>query len=265
MTGASQGVGEETARLLADRGAAGLVVGGRNKDRLDSLAESLRGSHCTVVPVRADLADVEQAGSVIDAAERAFGRADVVINCAGCTDRGTIASTTHELWDYVFAVNVRAPFFILQRGVELMRRHGTQGAVVNVISMTSYMGPPYLIAYAASKAALVNLTRTTAYALLPDRIRVNGLNIGWTDTPGEHETRRRWHGAVDDSWLERGAAAQPFGRLLRVGEVSRALAFLASPDSGIMTGSIVDFDQTILASGSLLDEPIVPPKAAAGV
>lgn len=258
VTGASQGIGEATSRLLAERGAAGLVLVGRDRARLDHVASDLSAA-CPALPVEADLSDVAGCRAIVEAADERFGRIDSLLNCAGATDRGTIESTTPKLWDYLYAVNVRAPFFLLQAAVEVMRREATEGTIVNAISMTSYMGAPYLVPYASSKAALVNLTRTTAYALLPDRIRVNGLNLGWTNTPGEHTTRRVWHGD-DDGWLDRAAREQPFGRLLDPVEVARGLVFLASPESGLMTGSVVDFDQTILGSGSLDDSPILARK-----
>src|SRR5262249_44559306 len=114
--------------------------------------------------------------------DRARGRAS---RPAPPARRG-VDDTTIELWDRMFAVNVRAPFFLLQRAVAVMRPRGIQGSVVNVISVTSYGGAPYLATYAASKGALVTLTRNAANSLLRDRIRVNGLNLGWTNTPGEH-------------------------------------------------------------------------------
>ena len=84
---------------------------------------------------------------------------------------------------------------------------------------------------------------------MPWRIRVNGLNLGWMNTPGEHATQKRWHDVPDD-WLEQAAAAQPFGRLIEPAEAARAIVFLASDESGLMTGSIVDFDQTVIGTTS---------------
>ena len=147
----------------------------------------------------------------------------------------------------MFAVNVRAPFLLLQRAVRAMRRRDTEGTIVNVISMASHGGAPFLVPYAASKGALATLTRNTANALVRTRIRVNGLNIGWANTPGEHATQKRWHGASDD-WLDRVAITMPFGRLIETDEIARAIAFLASKESGLMTGSIVDFDQQIFGT-----------------
>jgi NAD(P)-dependent dehydrogenase (short-subunit alcohol dehydrogenase family) len=114
--------------------------------------------------------------------------------------------------------------------------------------MSSHGGQPFIAAYSSSKGALATLTRNTAFAMLPDRIRVNGLNIGWMDTPGEQSIQTRYHNAPKD-WLKKAEQDRPFGRLLKTDEVARAIAFLAGDESGMMTGSIVDFDQTILGVG----------------
>ena len=156
-------------------------------------------------------------------------------------------------WDYLFAVNVRAPFFLIQRAVPVMRRGGRGGTIASIGSIAAHGGQPYIAAYVAAKAALLALTKNLANALRWDRIRVNALNIGWTATPTEHELQTNFHGLGED-WLERVSANQPFGRLLSPEDVARALAFLASDELALMTGSIVDFDQTVV--GTVDDNPI---------
>ncbi len=247
VTGGTQGVGLATARLMATHGAAGLVICGRTEERGQRAAAELEALGCPSIFIQADIGEVDECFRVVDEAERAFDRLDVLIGCAASTDRGGVDDTTPELWDQMFAVNVRAPFFLLQRAVKVMRARNIEGSVVNVISVTSYGGAPYLTAYAASKGALVTLTRNAANSLVRDRIRVNGLNLGWTNTPGEHVTQKRWHN-VPDNWLEEASAKQPFGRLIQPEEAARAIAFLASDESGLMTGSVVDFDQTVVGT-----------------
>jgi NAD(P)-dependent dehydrogenase (short-subunit alcohol dehydrogenase family) len=117
-----------------------------------------------------------------------------------------------------------------------------------------YGSVPFLAPYAVSKGALATLTKNVAYAIMRHRIRVNTLNIGWMDTPGEDLIQRKYHSDGQD-WLEAAEAAQPFGRLLKPTEVARAVAFLASEESGMMTGSIVDFDQSVMGGGP---QPIPP-------
>lgn len=248
VTGGTQGLGEATARLLAERGAAGIVIVGRDAERGGAVVEALARYGATGLFVAADLGKVEEVREVVKAADAAFGRVDVLVNAAALTDRGTILDTTPELFDRMFAVNVRAPFFLMQDAAKVMRRAGRGGTIVNILSTSAYGGQPFLTPYAASKGALAILTRNVAYALMRDRIRVNGLNIGWMDTPGEHAIQKRAHGA-EPGWLARAEAQMPTGRLLKPVEVARAIAFLASDESGMMTGALVDFDQSVQGAG----------------
>ena len=244
ITGGTQGLGEATARLFAARGIAGLLLCGRNASRGESISRELNMDGCQAYFVKADLASTENCRLVIAEADKAFGRVDILVNAAGITDRGTLIDSTPELFDRMFAVNVRAPFFLMQDAVRLMRREQGAGTIVNILSMSAHGGQPFLTAYSASKGALAVITKNAAYSLLRDRIRVNGLNIGWMDTPGEDHTQKHFDHAADD-WLEKAERAQPFKRLLKADEVARVIAFLASEESGMMTGSIIDFDQSV--------------------
>ena len=98
----------------------------------------------------------------------------------------------------------------------------------------------------------MTLTRSIANAVKRDRIRVNTLNIGWTNTPREHVVQTEVH-ARPENWLETASAVQPFGRLIEIDDVARAVAFMASDESGLLTGAIIDFDQTI--TGCWEDNP----------
>ncbi|MFL5213647.1 MAG: SDR family oxidoreductase [Microvirga sp.] len=244
VTGGTQGLGEAIARLFAARGAAGLVICGRQSHKGEAVAADLSAKGCRTVFVRADLALVDDARAVVAAAERAFGRIDALVNAAGITDRGTIFDTSPELFDRMVAVNLRAPFFLMQEAAKLMRRERLEGAMVNILSMSAHGGQPFLTPYSMSKGALATLTRNAAFSLMPWRIRVNALNIGWMNTPGEDRIMRTVHGATD-GWLEEAAAAQPFGRLIEPDEVARACAFLCGAESGLMTGAVIDFDQSV--------------------
>jgi NAD(P)-dependent dehydrogenase (short-subunit alcohol dehydrogenase family) len=252
ITGGTQGLGEATARLLAARGASGIAICGRNVGRGEEVARQISGNGCPTEYVHADLERVADCHNFIDSAEASFGRLDVLINCAAGTDRGTLENTSEEVWDRLFALNVKAQFFTIQRAVEVMRRHKIAGAIANIGTIVAYGGPPFLIAYSASKGALMSMTRGLANALKRDRIRVNTLNIGWTNTPREHLVQTQVHGRPEN-WLEGVSQTQPFGRLIQPEEVTRALAFLTSDESGLMTGAIIDFDQQVI--GTLDDNP----------
>ena len=245
VTGGTQGLGEATARLFVARGAAGIVICGRNAERGALVKGDLETLGADTVYVQADLGRLDDVRRVVKAADETFGRVDCLVNVAASTDRGTILDTSPDLYEKMFAVNVRAPFFLMQDAATVMRREGIEGTIVNILSMSSHGGQPFICAYSASKAALAGLTKNVAYSLMRDRIRVNGLNIGWMNTPGEDAIQKREHGAMD-GWLDQAKAKQPFGRLLETTEVAKAIAFLVSDESGMMTGSLVDFDQSVL-------------------
>ncbi len=244
ITGATQGLGEATAHLFAARGIAGLVVTGRNAARGEAVRAALEAKGVKTIFVAADLSRSEAPAEIMQAADAAFGRVDILVNSAGITDRGTIWDTEPALFDTMFAVNVRAPFFLMQHALKIMKRERIRGSIVNIISMSGHGGQSFITAYSASKGALITLTRNVAYSVMRHHIRVNGLTIGHMDTPGEDRIMKTYHGA-EDGWIEDAEAGKPFGRLLKSDEVARAIAYLASAESGLMTGALIDFDQTV--------------------
>jgi NAD(P)-dependent dehydrogenase (short-subunit alcohol dehydrogenase family) len=231
VSGGTQGVGAGIARAAVEAGAHVVVTGRRTGVGEAFVAEldALGGHPGTFV--RADVADVEQAQASVAATVERFGRIDGLVNAAGRTDRGTLLDTTPELFDAHVAVNLRAPFFLMQAAVADMVRRGEPGAVVNVITMSAHGGQPYLAPYVAAKAGLVGLTKNAAHAHRFDRVRIN-------------EIQRRFHGAGDD-WLERAAEQLPMGQLGQVEDAARLVVLLLSPDSGVVTGSVIDWDQVV--------------------
>src|SRR5919112_4618566 len=211
VTGGTQGLGEATAHLFAERGAKGLVICGRNAENGARVKSSLEAKGTKTVYVKADLAGVEDCRKVIAEADKAFGHVDVLVNAAAITDRGTIWDTEPTLFDAMFAVNVRAPFFLMQDAAKLMKRENRNGTMVNIISMSGHGGQPFITAYCASKGALITLTKNVAFSLMRDKIRVNGLTIGWMDTPGEDRIMKTYHGA-QEGWKAKAEAGLPFGR-----------------------------------------------------
>jgi NAD(P)-dependent dehydrogenase (short-subunit alcohol dehydrogenase family) len=238
VTGGTQGLGAAIARRAGALGAEGIALVGRDAARGEQVAEEIGALF-----VRADLADADQCTGVIDACEARFGRLDGLVNAAGLSSRGTLDDTSVELWDRLFAVNARAPFLLMQRAARLMRRGGRGGSIVNIITMASHGGEPALTAYSASKGALATLTRNAGYQLQPDRIRVNGLNIGWTATEGEHGVQTSTGQPGD--WLAEADASRPFGRLLRPDDIAPMVTYLLSDAAAMVTGSVIDFDQTV--------------------
>ena len=246
VTGGTQGLGESIALEVAKAGARGVVVCGRNEGRGREVCAELERAGTKGAYVRADLGDAEQARRVaLECLER-FGRVDGLVNAAASTARGTIDGTTVAEWDEMMALNVRAPFVLMQECVKAMRRQGTGGSIVNILSVSAHGGQPKLTAYSTSKGALAVLTKNVAHAVRKDRIRVNGLNIGWMTTPNEHAVQKE-EGAADD-WLAKADARAPFGRILRPLDVARLAVFLLGEEGAMMTGSIIDFDQNVIGA-----------------
>ncbi|MFQ5732867.1 MAG: SDR family oxidoreductase [Planctomycetaceae bacterium] len=243
-TGGTQGVGEAVAMRAAKAGAAGVVLCGRQEDKGRTVAARIEELGCAAEFVRADLAVVEDCRNIVRRCDERFGRVDGLVNAAADTNRGTISDTSVEFWDYQFAVNVRAPFLLTQECVRIMQREKIAGSIVNVLSVAAYCGLPILTSYSSTKGALSTFTKNVANALREDRIRVNGINLGWTDTPGEHDVQAE-QGSPPD-WLETAEAKSPFGRLLKPDDVARLCVYLLSDDSGILTGSNIDYSQRVM-------------------
>ena len=260
VTGGTQGLGAAIAHYFARCDIDGIVTCGRSAGKGQAVAAEISGqTGVTVHFVTADLGVVADCRRVISEADRHFGRIDILVNAAGLTDRGNLLNTSEELFDRMFAVNTRAPFFLMQDTAKIMIRENSAGSIVNIGSASALAGQPFIAPYCASKGALATLTKNSGYALMRNRIRVNQLNIGWMASDGEDRIQREYHGA-DDNWLEDAAAAQPFGRLIEPEEVARSVAFLALEDSGMMTGSVIHYDQSVWGGYSFAppspDEPL---------
>lgn len=240
VVGATAGLGAAVARAASAAGAR-VAVGGRTRSTGEAVVADLPGPG---VFVQGDVSDPAQARGLVAATIAEFGRIDCLVNSAGLTSRGTLLDTTPELFDDMIATNLRGPFFTMQAAVEDMRGRGEPGTIVNIISIAELGGQPYLAPYVASKAGLAGLTRNVAHAHRWDRIRINGLDIGWTQSDGEDAVQRRFHGAGDD-WIEKANASVPMGKLGQVDEIAEFVAFLLSDRSGVVTGSVIDWDQSV--------------------
>jgi NAD(P)-dependent dehydrogenase (short-subunit alcohol dehydrogenase family) len=230
VAGATQGLGAAIARRLAAAGAAGVLITGRN---------AAKGA--AVV-----------AGLIKDHGIKAY------FIRAASTARGTILSTTPEVFDELFNTNVRGPYFLMQSAITSMIKNNIEGTICSIGSISALAGQPFINAYCASKAALSTLTANTAFSVMANRIRVNQLNVGWMASDHEREIQAA---AGDEDWESKAASKLPFGRLIDPDEAARAVNFLVSADSGMMTGAIVNFDQSVWgAVSSAMPTPTAPMK-----
>ncbi|MER9331726.1 SDR family oxidoreductase [Mesorhizobium sp. M0488] len=247
VTGSTQGIGRAIAETLARSGAAGLLVTGRDKARGDAVAAELTRIGTPTIFVAADLGDPAAPALLAQACIDRFGRIDGLVNAAGLTDRASFLDASLDDWAALFSVNARAPFFLMQAAIADMRKRAAPGAIVNILSINAHCGAPELAVYSATKGALATLTKNAANAHRFDRIRVNGINVGWTDTPAERvmQADTLGHGP---GWLDAANAAQPFGRLLAPGDIANLAVFLLSDAAGPMTGAVIDQEQSVIGA-----------------
>jgi NAD(P)-dependent dehydrogenase (short-subunit alcohol dehydrogenase family) len=247
VTGATQGIGAEVARSAAEAGVRGLALTGRDIAKAEPLVEELRAGGVAVAIIAADLAQPDAPTAVFDAAIRAFGRIDGLVNAAGITTRGGFLDGSIADWDDLMAVNARAPFLLMQGLIRHLTDRKAPGSIVNIASINAHCGTSELSMYSASKGALVTLTRNAAAAYLAQSIRVNAINMGWSDTPGEMVMQGDILGK-GPAWADAVAANLPLGRFLSAKEVAAQVIWLLSDLSGIQTGTVIDLEQRVLGA-----------------
>ena len=237
VTGATQGIGLAIAQGLAAAGAQ-VFMTGRDVARGEAAAQGIG------VFQAAELGELGAAERLVAGCLARFGRIDILVNAAAATDRASFQDATWEVWDRLFAVNVRAPFFLMQGAIKAMK---DGGSIVNILSMNAHCGTPELAVYAGTKGALATLTKNAANAHRSGRIRVNGIMVGWTDTPAERVMQAVTLGK-GEGWLAEVEKGLPFGHLFSAADVARLAVFLASDAAGPMTGALIDQEQWVVGA-----------------
>jgi NAD(P)-dependent dehydrogenase (short-subunit alcohol dehydrogenase family) len=234
VTGASSGLGRHFARVLAGAGAA-VVLAARRLDRLRELEAEIRAAGGKAWAVALDVTDRASVNGAFDAAEAAAGPISILVNNAGVPSGTFFAKTGEQEWRHVMAVNLDGVFRVGQEAARRMAAHGTGGSIVNIASILGFGVIKSLSAYAASKAAVVSLTRSMALELARDRIRVNAIAPGYFCT--EINT-----GFLESEAGKRLLAKVPMGRAGNLAELDGPLLLLASDAGAFMTGTVVTVD-----------------------
>ncbi len=240
VTGSSTGIGQGIAEHFAALGAR-VLVHGLEAEAGERIAAGIRerGGDAAFAP--GDVADEAVCRGLVRTAVERFGGLDILVNNAGIYTRASVETASVAFWDRMMAINLRAPFILLQAAIAPMRARGG-GSIVNIGSINAYVGMAALGPYTVSKGGLMTLTRNAAQAVSPYRIRVNQLNVGWTLTEGEDRVKREEEG-LPATWIEEAGKTRPFGRILLPQDIARAAAFFASDDSMPITGSVLDVEQ----------------------
>lgn len=244
VTGGAQGIGFAVAEALADEGCRALALIGRSQEKGDKAVAHFKKLGVDAIFISTDVSKVADCKRAVETAIVHFGTINALVNAAATSARGSLVETSEELFDTIFATNVRGPFFLMQGVVAHLLARKAPGSIVNVLSMSAHCGQSFLTPYSTSKGALMTLTKNVANAYRGNRIRSNAVLPGWMDTEGEAIVQKKWHDAPDD-WLAKAEAAQPMGQLVKPTQLARLISYMVSPQSGVMTGSLVDYDQSV--------------------
>ena len=235
VTGSTQGLGAAIATLFVKQGAK-VVLSGLSASDGNALARRLGRN---AVFEQTDLTRVEDCERLIRVALDRFKKIDILINNAVCATRTTVDTVSPEVFDQIFAVNVRAPLMLAHHAIASLRRQ--QGVIINIGSINAFMGEPSLLVYAASKAALQTASRNLANFLKFDRVRVYCLNIGWMNSEGERAMMSQLGHPPD--FIEKQGKAWPLGRILKPAEVAEVPLFLASEKGAPFSGQVIELEQ----------------------
>jgi NAD(P)-dependent dehydrogenase (short-subunit alcohol dehydrogenase family) len=244
VTGGAQGIGLAIATRLVEEGCRAVTLVGRSTEKGARAVADLERLGAEAIFVSADVSVPADCARAVATALGRFGSVNALVNAAASSARGSLVDTTPELFDHLFDTNVKGPMFLMQAFVRHLLAERRPGSIVNVLSMSAHCGQDFLTAYSASKGALAVLTRNVAHSHRGNRIRCNAVLPGWMDTPGEAVVQAKWHGAGPD-WLEKAEAAQPMGQLVKPDQLAGLVAYMISPEAGVMTGALVDYDQNV--------------------
>ncbi|XP_045765647.1 3-oxoacyl-[acyl-carrier-protein] reductase FabG-like [Maniola jurtina] len=240
ITGASSGIGAETAREFSRLGAS-LVITGRNKENLDMVSQNCEAlSPDKLVPLKiiADIQNEKDIEKIIETTIQHFKKLDVLVNNAGILGTGTIETTSLQQFDTIMETNVRGPYYLTMLSAPYLII--SKGNIVNVSSIAGLRSFPNSLAYCVSKAALDQFTRCIALELAPKGIRVNAVNPGVIIT--DIHLRAGMSKREYDEYLVRCKESYPIGRPGDTKEVSSVITFLASDAASNITGVTLSVD-----------------------
>lgn len=243
VTGAAVGIGEAVVRRYLDEGAKVVVVDVKPRAELENTYSDVAAER--IVLMQADVTKREGIEGIVRATVERFGRVDILFNNAAIFDMRPLLEESWEIFDRVFAVNVKGMFFLMQRVARQMVEQGGGGKIINMASQAGRRGEALVSHYCASKAAVISYTQSAALALAPHRINVNGIAPGVIDTPMWKDVDAlfaRYENRPVGEKKRLVGEAVPLGRMGRPSELTGAAVFLASADADYITGQTLNVD-----------------------
>src|SRR5580658_64694 len=230
VTGASQGIGRDTALALAEAGAK-VAVAARNEEKLAALAEEIAAKGAVAFAVKMDVADADQVKAGFKAVLEKFGKLDILVNNAAITRDGLAMRMKQDDWDAVIRTNLTGAHFCTQQALATMMR-ARAGRIINIASVVAQMGNAGQANYVAAKAGLIGLTKAIAMEISSRNVTVNAVAPGFIETPMTD--------VLPDKVKEELKTRIPLGRMGSAREVAAAIVFLASDEAGYITGHVLD-------------------------
>jgi 3-oxoacyl-[acyl-carrier protein] reductase len=238
VTGASKGIGAEIAKSLAAEGAAVVVNYASSKDGADRVVEEIKAAGGKAVAVQGDVGKTADVERLFEETKKAFGKVDVLVNNAGVYQFAPLDQITEEHFHRMFNTNVLGLLLTTREAAKNF--NGGGGSIINIGSVVSTLNPPSSSIYTGTKAAVDAITRVLATELGPRKIRVNSINPGVVNTEGTQTA-----GIIGSEFEANAVSQTPLGRYAEPIDIAPIAVFLASDDSGWLTG------ETIVASGGL--------------
>ncbi len=230
ITGGSRGIGAACVRAFAEDGYAVAFLYKSSEEKAKTLMQTLRADGLDVAAYQCDVADPAQVRTVIADILRTYRRIDALVNCAGIAHIGLFTDMTEDEWDHLFAVNVRSAFSVTKAVLPGMISQ-QKGSIVNVSSMWGEVGASCEVAYSATKAALIGLTKALAKEVGPSGVRVNCVTPGVIDTDMNAQLTEEDRASLADE--------TPLGRIGSAEEVAKTILYLCGDGASFITGQIL--------------------------
>lgn len=235
VTGASLGIGRAAAIALGRAGASVVVNYHSHGEQADEVVESVKNTGSQAIKYQADVGDMAAVEAMVSQAVNEFGKVDIAIANAAFSERELFCEANIDRFRRTVDVTMWGTFYLLRAAAQQMIKQGDGGAIVMVSSPHAFVPVPKSMAYNISKAAVEHMSRTAAIELAEHRIRVNTIQPGWTDTPGERKF-------ASEETLDAAAKTLPFGRLGTPEEMAEAILFMCNPRNNYMTGASLLID-----------------------